>query len=211
MNKVIAFIDGFNLYHSLVAAGLHDLKWINYWNLADAFVKKQKEQLIKVFYFSALANWDKEKADRHRNYIRALESANVEVILGKFKRVTKTCRADCRKEYKTFEEKETDINIAVTMLLEAANNTFDKALLFSADSDMIAGIRALKKMAPDKDIQVVIPYGRNSEDLEQCCHYVSRVNLRHLKRNQFPPIITLKNGSTIEKPASWTLAGDEKK
>ena len=139
MEKVIAFIDGFNLYHSLRENGCNHLKWLNYCSLADAFVLKSKETLVKVIYFSALVSWDPNKEARHKLYIRALETQGVEVVLGKFKRVTKTCRADCKKQYQTFEEKETDINIAVRMMLEASKNTVDKILLFSGDSDMIAG------------------------------------------------------------------------
>ena len=39
MNRVIAYIDGFNVYHSLdQVQPYHKYKWIDYWQLASCFV-----------------------------------------------------------------------------------------------------------------------------------------------------------------------------
>lgn len=204
MDRVAAFIDGFNLYHSLEEAGCKHLKWLNYWDLADAFVAKSREKLVKVFYFSAIVPWDQGKAARHKVYIQALEFYGVEIVLGKFKEVTRKCRG-CGYQYKTYEEKETDVNIAVTLLSEAVKDTYDKALLFSGDSDMIAGVKSLKNLCPHKKITAVIPYKRSSIDLANNCHFSAKIKKRHLERNQFPPQIELKPGSGIfiQRPATW--------
>lgn len=204
MEKVIAFIDGFNLYHSLRENGCNHLKWLNYWDLANAFVIKSKESLVKVIYFSALVSWDPNKEARHKLYIRALETRGVEVVLGKFKRVTKTCRADCKKQYQTFEEKETDINIAAKMMLESSKNPVDKILLFSGDSDMIAGVKAMKEFAPGVHIKAIIPYHRSSEDLINNCHSCAKIKLKHLENNQLPDNIDLGNGKYLSRPREWT-------
>ena len=103
-----------------------------------------------------------------------------------------------------FEEKETDVNIAVTMLLEAANDTFDKAILFCGDSDLIAGVKALKKFAPHKQIQVVVPFGRSSIDLVNTCHSLAKVKRKHLENNQLPTEILLPDGKKLIKPLEWT-------
>ena len=89
------------------------------------------------------------------------------------------------------------------MLLEAANDTFDKALLFSGDSDMIAGVKALKRLAPHKQVQAVIPIGRSSIDLANTCHFSAKIKRRHLERNQLPNKIILKDGSMLSKPQKW--------
>jgi uncharacterized LabA/DUF88 family protein len=202
MVRVMAFIDGFNMYHSLQENACNGLKWVNYHALADAFVAKSREQLVNTFYFTAIVPWDTQKAARHKLFMRAQELHRVEVVIGRFKEVTRKCRR-CGQRYKTFEEKETDINIAVTMLLEAANDTFDKALLFSGDSDMIAGVKALKRLAPHKHIQAVIPIGRSSIDLATTCHSSAKIKRHHLERNQLPPDITLDDGSILRKPKEW--------
>lgn len=203
MLRVTAFIDGFNIYHSLMENGCSSLKWLDYWSLAHAFIIPSKEILNKVFYFTALATYDAEKVERHKTFIRAQEYKGCQIVYGKFKRVTKKCRAKCTQKYMTFEEKETDINIAVTMLLEAAHNKFDKAILFTGDSDLIAGIRGLKLLPPDKHIKVVIPYKRTSIDLENNCDSSSRIKRKHLERNQLPDTIELPNGKFICKPEKW--------
>lgn len=203
MERVAAFIDGFNMYHSLMIHGCANLRWLNYWTLAEAFISPKKENLVNVFYFSAYVTYDRDKVERHKKYVRALEMQGCQAILGKFKRVTRKCRADCKKEYMTFEEKETDINIAVTLLLQAFENKFDKALLFTADSDLIAGVKGLKKMTPDKHIKVVLPYKRISLDLEQNCDSSARIKRHHLERNQLPKKIDLGNGKFIECPETW--------
>ena len=134
----------------------------------------------------------------------------VKTVLGKFKRVTKKCRADCKKEYFTFEEKETDINIAVTMLLESSKRNIDKVLLFSGDSDMIAGVKALKEFAPSVHIHAIIPYKRTSIDLAQICHSYSRIKLKHLEHNQLPEKIDLGNGKILYRPEKWKNIIDTK-
>jgi uncharacterized LabA/DUF88 family protein len=94
-------------------------------------------------------------------------------------------------------------NIAVTMLYEAANDTFDKAILFSGDSDMIAGVKMLKRLAPHKHVQVVVPYGRSALDLVNNCHSSAKIKRRHLVNNQFPDIVLLSNGFVLNKPPEW--------
>ena len=202
MTRITAFIDGFNFYHAMIENGCDRLKWIDYYSLADAFVAKSREQLTKVFYFTAIVPWDTQKAARHRLFIRALEFYDIEVVIGKFKEVTRRCRI-CGKQYKTFEEKETDVSIGVTMLTEAFNDTFDKAFLFSGDSDMIAGVKALKNVAPHKQIHAIIPIGRSSFDLANTCHFSSKIKRHHLERNQLPENIALKDGSVLSKPKEW--------
>lgn len=204
MDRVAAFIDGFNIYHSIHEHGCSAYKWLNYWSLAEAFISPKQERLVNVYYFSALAPWDTQKRERHKTYIRALEFYGCQVILGKFKKVTKKCHK-CHQEYQTFEEKETDINIAVRMILEANKNSYDKALLFSGDSDMIAGVKALKESAPQIHVRVVIPYNRSSIDLVNNCHSNARIKRKHLEKNQLPERIELSPGSGkfIQRPPEW--------
>lgn len=202
MSRIVAFIDGFNMYHSI--DGLrNDLKWLNYWELANAFVKKS-DRLVRVLYFSAIATWDQGKVKRHNDYIKALQSVGVEAVLGKFKRVTRKCR-NCRQQFQTFEEKETDVNIAIHLLKLAFKDEYDVALLFSGDSDLIPAVKSVRTVAPHKEIKVVIPYGRSSEDLKKHCDGSARIRKYHLEGCQFsdPLIVDSNKGISIAKPGSW--------
>ena len=89
------------------------------------------------------------------------------------------------------------------MLLETFKDTFDKALLFSGDSDMIAGVRGVKSIAPHKHIKLIIPHGRSSIDLENNCDSSARVKKSHLIRNQFPNPIVTPSGAILQKPETW--------
>lgn len=206
MERVIGFIDGFNMYHSLVAARLNACKWLNYRSLAEAFISPKTQELVGVYYFSALVPWDNAKSERHKAYIRALRFVGIDVVLGKFKQVTRNCRGSCGQRFQTFEEKETDVNIAVTMLKLAMQDQFDSALLFSGDSDLVPAVKAVKEVAPHKNIRVVIPYDRSSVDLKNICDSSAKIKRHHLERHQFPDplVIDADKGAVLRKPPEWS-------
>lgn len=205
MERVAAFIDGFNVYHAIAEAGFNDCKWLNYHSLAEAFTKPKTQRLESVYYFSALVPWDNQKAARHRVYIRALETFGVNVVLGRFKRVTRKCRGACGAQFQTFEEKETDVNIAVTILRLAMQDDFDCAMLFSGDSDMVPAIKNIRDVAPHKRLKVVIPFNRSSIELKNICDESAKMKRKHLTGHQFPDTISLHPGAgaSIRRPPEW--------
>ena len=205
MERVAAFIDGFNVYHSIAEAKFNDCKWLNYHSLAQAFTKSKTQRLESVYYFSALVPWDEQKLKRHKLYIKALESVDVHVVLGRFKRVTRKCRGTCRETFSTFEEKETDVNIAVTMLRLAMQDDFDCAMLFSGDSDMVPALKNIKNVAPHKHLKVVVPFNRSSIELKNTCDESAKLKRKHLTRHQFSDTIILdqKTGTSICRPPEW--------
>lgn len=205
MERVIAFIDGFNMYHSLIEARLNNRKWLDYAALAKAFTRVSDQDLTEVYYFSALVPWDQAKAARHKVYIKALQFSGVNVVLGKYKRVTRNCRGSCREKYATFEEKETDVNIAVFMLKLAMLDSYDAALLFSGDSDLVPAVKAVKAVAPHKHIKVVVPFDRSAVDLKNICDSSAKIKRHHLDRHQFPDpiVVNAAKGVTIPRPVEW--------
>ena len=110
-----------------------------------------------------------------------------------------------QEKYVTFEEKETDVNIAVHMVSLALQNKLDKILLFSADSDLIPAIREIKCVSPAVTIKVVLPYDRESIMLVNNSHENARIKRRHLEKHQFPDKIILAPSKNLflEKPCSW--------
>lgn len=114
MAKVVVFVDGFNLYHALAENPKYrTYKWLNLRKLASLYVHGQ-DTLEDVLYFTTLATWDMAKAMRHKLYIKALESENISIIYGDFKRKEKRCRL-CHRSFWSFEEKQTDVNIALSL------------------------------------------------------------------------------------------------
>lgn len=201
MARVAAFIDGFNLYHALDGdPALHKYKWLNLAKLARCFVKPDDE-ITAVFYFTAYATWAPDKVAKHKNYVRALELEGVKPVFGEFRKKDRKC-PKCRKDYTTFEEKETDVNIAIKLFQTAITNLYDTALVVSGDSDLIPALEAVKRTFPDKKIVVVIPIGRRAEALKQTAHAYMKLKIKHLESCQFSDEIR-KNNLVLVRPISW--------
>src|SRR3989339_1276121 len=143
MNRLIFLFDGFNVYHALQKhKKYHKYKWLDYAALAKAFAKKTDE-IVSINYFTAYWTWKQDSYIRHQDYIAALKTRGVKVILGKYKERNRLCK-NCNKEYIGHEEKQTDVNIAVYLIRGALLDEFDTAVLVTADSDLVPAIRALK-------------------------------------------------------------------
>ena len=66
----------------------------------------------------------------------------------------------CHQVFKTKEEKETDINIALGLVVDGLQDRYDKAILVSADTDLVAAVNKARELSPDKRIFVAVPPGR---------------------------------------------------
>jgi len=199
--RTIFFIDGLNVYHAIKNSRFNQYKWLDYWELAKKFTG-QKDGLKGVLYFTAYSVWDNEKIKRHKRLVLANRDRGVDVIFGRFRRVTKNCR-QCRKKYQTFEEKRTDVNIAIHLLTNAYKDNYDKAVLISGDSDIIPAVQAVKQAFPEKEISLVIPVGGKAHELAQVIGSSVRMKEVHLRTSQLPNTVTLKNGVVLQRPGEW--------
>ena len=194
------FIDGFNVYHSLKKEYPQYL-WLDYHKLAELFMSK-RDVIKEVIYFTALAKWKPAAERRHRTYIRALESRDVEVVYGRFKISTEFCKI-CRKEYDGHREKQTDVNIVVNLFCRAYEDTFDRAILVTADSDLVPAVREVKKTFPGKEFYLMAPLNRRCYELENIVDHVMYIKHKHLKQAQFPNPLHLQDGTKLHRPISW--------
>ena len=208
MARIAFLIDGFNLYHALDychATPQHSryqkYKWLNLRKLASLFVGPL-DTLAEVLYFTALANWMPEKAERHKLFIRAQESEGVRIIYGEFKRKDKRCTV-CKSRYSTFEEKQTDVNIAIQLLQLAIQDRYDRAVIVSGDTDLIPAIKAVRMSFPNKQIGIMIPIGGSSEDLKRNADFRFKMREHHLASSRFPNSLRLPGGITLECPKTW--------
>lgn len=201
MARVAAFVDGFNLYHALDDnPAFHKYKWLNLAKLVRCFVRVEDE-IKAIFYFTAYATWAPKKVEKHKNYVRALELEGVKPIFGQFRQKDRKC-PKCKKAYTTFEEKETDVNIAIKLFQTAIADLYDTALIVSGDSDLIPALEAVKQTFPNKKIVVVIPIGRRAEALKHTAHAHMKMKSKHLETCQFEDEIR-KDNLVLLRPASW--------
>jgi len=52
-------------------------------------------------------------------------------------------------KYQTYEEKRTDVNIAIKILEDAFLKKYDRAIIMSGDSDIVPSIESVKKNFPE--------------------------------------------------------------
>ncbi|MBI1803243.1 MAG: NYN domain-containing protein [Ignavibacteriae bacterium] len=202
MNRVVFFVDGFNLYHSINDnPAYHKYKWLDIAKLARAFLTQQ-DRLEDIFYFTALTTWNSPKMARHKLFIKALELRNVKVVYGEFRSKDRFCSL-CKKTYRVHEEKQTDVNIAIHLFRLAIEDRYDTALIISGDSDLLPSIKAVQLAFPTKKIGVIIPFGRRAEELKQVCDRHMKIKLHHLDSSMFPDEIDLGNGQKLHRPVTW--------
>ncbi|MBN2468565.1 MAG: NYN domain-containing protein, partial [Deltaproteobacteria bacterium] len=186
--RTLVLIDGFNVYHALDAIPeFHKYKWLNYEKLASVFVQSQ-DTIAKVTYFTAYAYWNEAKEQRHRTLVKALRLNNIEIVFGKFKIKDRKCPL-CKRKYQTYEEKMTDVNIAIYLFRAAVQNRFEKAILITGDTDLVPAITTIKEVFPNKLIGVVIPIGRKAKELHKVADFHRKMRPVHLASCRFPETI----------------------
>jgi len=200
VNRVIFLIDGFNLYHSLKDE-YPKYKWLNLEKLCRAFILP-RDDLRDIYYFTALAFWDKNKQTRHKILIKALQSKGVKIVYGEFKIRDKICRI-CHKSYTTAEEKRTDVNIAVHLLKLAILDAYDTAIIITGDTDLIPAIEATFSIFPSKRIGIIFPPGRAVESLKNLPTFWTKIRSSHLRDCLFPPQVQVGPSDYIDCPKEW--------
>jgi uncharacterized LabA/DUF88 family protein len=198
--KVIVYIDGFNLYFGMTSK-FTNIKWLNIWELAEDLLKPHQE-LVDVKYFTSMVSNNTEKEQRQRTYISALRTTNTKIIFGHYKSRPKTCKS-CGHSWRNNEEKMTDVNIAVNMLVDAIHNRYDKALLISGDSDLVPPIKAIHSNFPEKKVVVAFPPNRHNNSVKNVAKGSFILGRTKFTKNQFPDSIKTVDGFTISRPKKW--------
>ena len=103
-----------------------------------------------------------------------------------------------------YEEKETDVNIAIAMLEDAVQDVYDIAILVSGDSDLRPVIAAVKRLRTGKRIIAVFPPRRHSKDLAQAVDGYVSVGLDKIRNAQLPPKVVTKSGVVLFRPTYWS-------
>jgi uncharacterized LabA/DUF88 family protein len=199
VERTICFIDGFNLYHAINDLKKPHLKWLDLSRLASVFVGP-KQELVEVVYFSAFPTWIPASYRRHKVYVQALTAVGVRVEMSSFFQKERTCRADCKKTYVGYEEKQSDVKLAIWMFDYAFRGRFDRALLVTGDSDLAPAVSMIRTRFKDKKIVVISPPGRKlTYELAQCVDQKNKKNikLQHLEKCLFPKEVKDREGNIV--------------
>ena len=202
MKRVVAYVDGFNLYYGLRSKGW---KWF-YWLDVQAMVLrllKPNQTLINTKYFTSIVNQPADQHKRQAVYLEAPQTlTDFEFFYGHFLWSTVTCR-NCGHTYQTYHEKMTDVNIAIELMSDAYQNRFDVALLISADSDLVGPVRAVQRLFPQKRIVVAFPPDRFSSALKDVAGGYTFINRNILSKSVFPDQVVKADGFVLHRPKRW--------
>lgn len=198
------YVDGFNLYHAIDKMQRPYLKWVSYWQLAQAIVPQKTHQLVGVTYCTAFYPGDSQKKWRHEQMIGAQRCQGVEVVPGHFITEPRECRS-CKSIWEHPTEKEGDINVAIHLLCDAFIDKVDHVYLVTADSDQVATVRMFRKQFPDKTITAVIPPGKKrSEHIHRCVNGGTiMLNEGHLERAVMPPVVFNPGVGSYRRPREY--------
>lgn len=203
MSRVAVYIDGFNLYNGLKTRYGRKYLWLDLEAVSTRLLRPG-QQLVKVNYFTAAVRNDLGAQARQATFLGALRAAtNVDIVLGRFQEKQEQCRR-CGASWRTYEEKETDVSIAVGLVEDAANDLFDTALLISADSDLCPGVRALKRLRPTKRVIAVFPPARSSDALRQAVDASFTLGHAVIRQSLLAPTVTDGDGVSYSRPPSWS-------
>jgi uncharacterized LabA/DUF88 family protein len=199
----IVYIDGFNLYFAMRDMGWGSFMWLDLIKLSRKLLRDD-QQLIHVKYFTSRIKNDPEKQKRQNLYLDALGTLDkniLKIFEGNYQSNKFNC-SDCGCDLWDDQEKQTDVNIAVHMLLDTfSKNKVDDLILVTADSDQCTSVKAVRVLG--KKVLVVLPPGRGGY-IELKKHGDSHIELtaKKLKGCRLPNSINVGR-FTIECPTKW--------
>jgi uncharacterized LabA/DUF88 family protein len=212
MDRVTFLIDGFNLYHSICDASkdLHgaSTKWLDINGLCLGYMHLLGKTAVlqEIYYFSALAQHLEFKkpnvTQRHKDLIKCLTAKGVIVELNRFKKKSMKCPS-CGHKYDRYEEKETDVSVALKLLELFITNSCDTVVLVTGDTDLAPAVKTAKRLFSSKRVIFAFPYKRKNSELAQLAPSSFEIKKERYTKHQFSDPYILPDGSKINKPSKW--------
>ncbi len=199
--RVVVYIDGFNLYFGLRRKNWKKYYWLDVQKLSKSLLKTE-DTLIEAKYFTSRISAPPDQVKRQSTYLDALESlSSVIIFYGRYQNNKVLC-SNCNNITYIPNEKKTDVNIAVELLSDAFTDNYDKAIIISADSDLVPPIQKINILFPKKRIIVAIPPGNKSKELNNSaiCFTIGETIIR---QSQFPEEVISKSGFILKRPELW--------
>lgn len=199
--RVVVYVDGFNLYFGMKEAKLDYYKWLNIRKLIDKLLQTH-QILLEIKYFTSRVNNNPDKQKRQSTYIEALEGVGIKIIYGKYQDNYEECNR-CGHSWKLAKEKMTDVNIATEMVIDAFGDKYDMAMLISGDSDLVPPIKAIHTNFPSKRVLVAFPPKRHNVSLTLVAKGNLIIGKNNILKSQFEEQVLSKNGFKLHIPETW--------
>lgn len=209
--RTSVYIDGFNLYYRALKGTRY--RWLDLLALSRQLVKPTNE-ITQIRYFTARVKPNSYKTDQHVRqdaYLKAI-AAHIPCLTiheGHFYRnvvrmplAHPPARGARTVEVIKSEEKGSDVNLAVHLVNDACENTFDVAFVISNDSDLAEAIKIARSKG--KPVGVANPIAdtsvRMNGELHQVASFIRRIEEKHLRAAQLPDEFPAIG---VTKPAKW--------
>ncbi len=159
MNRVIIYVDGFNLYFGLKSKGWRKYYWLDLCALPRSFLKGN-QQLEHCHYFTARiqdGGGNSQDAGRQNTWLEAFATfSDLTTHFGHYIFKSQRCRK-CRYTRNTHKEKMTDVNIATQLLTDSYEDRFDTTIIVSGDSDLTTPVKLVRERFPRKRVRIAFP------------------------------------------------------
>ena len=196
--RVAVYVDGLNLHNGLLSSGLP--RWVDLIALGRN-VLRPGQVLEGVRYFTSRLVKNTKDQYEQDIYLQALEAQDVEIVLGQFD-VQKVRCPRCGRAWLKAEEKQTDVNIAVRLLTDAHQGLYDRAVLLSADSDLLRPVLEVPRLFPGKRVVVGFPPGRVSYPLRRRAP-TFQVTKPVVRSSLLPATVITGAGREVTAPPGW--------
>ncbi len=222
--ETIVYIDGYNLFYGCLKYTSY--KWLDLKKLFQniLYIQNPNYNLIKIKFFTAdikakVASHGQTAQKSQQNYHRALlelYSNDIEIIKGYYSLEKANLLVyqnppdkSQRCEVWKLEEKQTDVNIALTAYRDACQNKAKHLVFVSNDTDLAPVLQALREdFCQSIEIGVIIPVLKdsrrpNNKQLSAFANWTRQYILEsELQCNQLPSKISTHKKPII-KPDYW--------
>jgi hypothetical protein len=122
------------------------LKWACLWKLGENLTAPHGQELVKVVFCTAVPSvrQNADQRDRHVRFNQAQRARGVSVVEGHYVSEPIEDNGIPTGQVK-WTEKQTDINVALELIMDGLDNVYDVALLLSADTDQVATARVFSE------------------------------------------------------------------
>lgn len=213
MGQAVVYVDGMNLYFGLRNKYARRFLWLDLYALAQQL--RQPDTILKVRYFTTIVAGEPAAARNQETYLSSLTAfrAQVEVVRGRFKAKKFRC-ADCGcrwtcgctppREFRTYEEKLTDVALGVAMVKDVAQGYGDTSVLITTDSDLMPALAACAELAPQRSIYLACPPGRQPPRHKLPANVTSfLIGQEQLKGSLLPDAVMDPRGWVYRRPDKW--------
>lgn len=201
--RVMGYIDGFNLYFGLRSAKWDRFLWLDPTLLVHNLLKP-KQTCTGVRYFTARLSGTGTKSFQQKTFLEALESqGRCSLHFGQYQNTIRCC-TKCGHQHDIPSEKMTDVNIVVRLLSDANQDLYDSALLISGDGDLSPAVQEIRETF-GKRVVVAFPPKRFSKLLSDAASAHLVIGRGKFAASQLPDQIQKSDGVVLERPLDWAI------